>query len=474
MKKLKKELTFVLFFITFLGICTALPFILIQNNLVEPNIQKHVFPKPSQQEIDIITPGNKSYLEAMSGFYPATYGFESDTRARLPDWGTIAFVDTFYRDYSITYLWARVEAEWQGHRKILAFIDHQVNHYVYVRHESFNETSGTIEWFWGINKIGTNFGSYFRLMQSGTIACEINMDEGNFTCSDAGIIIPDVGYYDFDTWYHHKLSFDCSGAGNGRYTWVISYENGTQFAAATNMEFENNVDSIDTIHMESNFAGGSHRSYFDAFGLSWDPNYNLGDNLNEGLLLNFTGTIDFNWTGYSFDGQSIIPTFGNHTIPFPNDGPHTIQVFANDSMAQFYQSEIRHFMVDTIAPNSLISFGPYKDPNKVYKSTIFNITADDGVGSGISSIKYKINDSNLFDYSGSFSLFSYDYGDYIISYYAIDLAGHIEEENTLLVELVKKPSTPPTIPGYNIILLISIICIVSIVVFERGYKSINK
>ena len=61
----------------------------------------------------------------------------------------------------------------------------------------------------------------------------------------------------------------------------------------------------------------------------------IGDNLNEGLVLNFTCEIDFNWTGYSLDGQNNIPTFGNHTIPFPEDGSHTIQVFANDSLGKF-------------------------------------------------------------------------------------------------------------------------------------------
>ena len=115
-KNLKIKLTFVLIFLSFLGICTALPFFLIENNPVESNIQKNVFPKPSQPDIDIITPENATYTDPMSGYYTATYGFESDTSARLPDFGTIAFVDEFYRDYSITYLWVRVEKEWEGHR----------------------------------------------------------------------------------------------------------------------------------------------------------------------------------------------------------------------------------------------------------------------------------------------------------------------------------------------------------------------
>ena len=37
----------------------------------------------------------------------------------------------------------------------------------------------------------------------------------------------------------------------------------------------------------TSYAPTTYYSYFDALSLSWDPNYNIGDNLNEGLLLSF-------------------------------------------------------------------------------------------------------------------------------------------------------------------------------------------
>ena len=93
----------------------------------------------------------------------------------------------------------------------------------------------------------------------------------------------------------------------------------------------------------------------------------------------------------------------------PVDGHHTIQVFGNDSQGNIYESKIMPFIVDMNAPTSLISFTAYSDMNRVVKSTIFTITADD-LGSGVSVIRYKINSSAWTDYNGPFDLYVYEIG----------------------------------------------------------------
>ena len=105
-------------------------------------------------------------------------------------------------------------------------------------------------------------------------------------------------------------------------------------------------------------------------------------------------------------------------------------------------------------------------------STIFVLTADDGSGSGVSVIRYKINDSAWIDYDGPFNLSNYEYGDYLISYQAIDEVGNVEEIKTFLVTLEEMPRKPsePVIPGYNIILLIGVICLALIVFYKKRYK----
>ncbi|MFW9971159.1 MAG: hypothetical protein ACFFDF_13280, partial [Candidatus Odinarchaeota archaeon] len=75
-------------------------------------------------------------------------------------------------------------------------------------------------------------------------------------------------------------------------------------------------------------------------------NYDIGNNLNEGLLLSFETGFTPDWLGYSLDGQVNRTIFGNTTISFPyNKGLHTIQVFGNNSFGRIFQSELRYFTI---------------------------------------------------------------------------------------------------------------------------------
>jgi len=151
---------------------------------------------------------------------------------------------------------------------------------------------------------------------------------------------------------------------------------------------------------------------------------------------------------------------------FANDSVGNIGI--NDNSTILYTIKIFDFQ----KPSTTISFEPYSGINNVNESTLFNLAADDGLGSGISVIRYKINDSNWIDYDGVFDLSGYTFGDYIISYYTTDIAGNVEEIKTLLVILVDVSElTPsPIIPGYDLILLISLICVVSIILIKKRHK----
>jgi len=291
-------------------------------------------------------------------------------------------------------------------------------------------------------------------------------------------------------------------------------------------------------------------AYVDAVGYSWDPNYNIGDNSYEGLLLSFENTTVLDWMGYSLDSQANLTILGNSTIPMPEDGFHSIQMFGNDSVGTIYQSDIQPFSVDTeppeititspsqnqffgsAAPNFAISivepnlnttwytldggitnitsvgltgtinqtewnkivadsvtirfyandtygFEGYaevvikKDLNPPQSSIsqeglTFTITADDGLGSGVAVIRYKINGSAWIDYTGPFSL---DYGNYNITYQAIDAVGNVEGERTLIIKLGEPPieEEPPDtmmfiiaasiIGGIGLVIVITIIII---------------
>lgn len=117
---------------------------------------------------------------------------------------------------------------------------------------------------------------------------------------------------------------------------------------------------------------------------------------------------------------------------------------------------------DNKPPKSNIFYIPYNSTNTVVKSTYFTLFADDGIGSGISVIRYKINDSIWFNYTGPFTLSKYQYGDTLISFHSIDNKGNVENPNSILVNLIKLPDNP-IIPSFDIFILSCIFCLISVI-----------
>lgn len=171
---------------------------------------------------------------------------------------------------------------------------------------------------------------------------------------------------------------------------------------------------------------------------------------------NWTYIIDISGLGWS--DEFSISFFANDTV-----GNKKI----NDNSSILYKIEIFDFQ----KPSTTISFVPHSGKNNVNESTLFTLTADDGFGSGISVIRYKINDSDWIDYDGAFDLSGYAFGNYLISYYATDAANNIEEIKTLLVNLLEVSEEPsgPIIQGYDLILLLTVIGVISVLLVKRRY-----
>jgi uncharacterized delta-60 repeat protein len=191
-----------------------------------------------------------------------------------------------------------------------------------------------------------------------------------------------------------------------------------------------------------------------------------------GMAPNFDISIfelNLNTTWYNLNGGANITFSGltgtiNQTI-WNNiaEGPVTIRFYANDTMGNEGFSDVLIYK-DTTAPTSSISHA-FQGNNTVHTLTNFTLSADDGVGSGVSLIRYKINDSPWIDYSAPFTLAGYDSGDYIISYYSIDAVGNMEDPNEKLVDLISPTTT--IIPGYNILFLLGIISVVSLILLRK-------
>jgi len=132
------------------------------------------------------------------------------------------------------------------------------------------------------------------------------------------------------------------------------------------------------------------------------------------------------------------------------EGAVNIEFYANDSMGymEFVSVLIEK---DLTPPTSIIDFRPQEGINIVNDTTIFTINADDGSGSGIFIIRYRINESSWYDYSGPFTLEGYSQGTYNISYYAVDVVGNVEDVNDVIVKLIQEQ-----IPGFPLELIILI------------------
>ncbi|MFX1343460.1 MAG: hypothetical protein ACFFAI_00015 [Promethearchaeota archaeon] len=293
----------------------------------------------SASEINIITPENKTYTEPMNGFYPATYGFENDENGIVPaEW-----VDSKEDPLMIN----EIITELDGHKKILhmdkgnTFGDNNnmVNYF------KSAQQYGTIE-FWARTTDVSKESSWH--LKSGTFnqysIAGIAMINNTFKIKNSTSWYSVPYTANSSQWYHIKIQFEC-GTGNHygltQYKWRL-FVNNNQFGDYQMIQSRSDVSHI-LIHQ--NWAYANFHMYTDAIGYSWDLNYNLGDNLNEGLLISYESTITLEWKGYSLDNQPIQTILGNKTIPMPSEGLHRIQVIGNDSMGMLYQSDVRYFKI---------------------------------------------------------------------------------------------------------------------------------
>ncbi|TFF88319.1 MAG: hypothetical protein EU548_09025, partial [Promethearchaeota archaeon] len=382
-------------------------------------------------DIKILTPENDTYLEPMKGYYPATYGFENDIDGLVPN------------------NWANVSHE----ACRIRLIDEQNAHKHVVKLEDQNSTTGwvhldldvpdvtkqreTIElWYFPDTECYSHFEFYNNTVAN-ILTIRFNSADDTIYFYNGTDLVDFYSNY-IEKWYHIRIDMDYTSE-----KFNITIDNQLYIE---NELLINPADSCIKYRFNT-YGSTAGEVYLDSIGFSWDPDYNVGDNWNEGLLLSFEKYTNLDWMGYCLDGQNEVAILGNITIPFYEDGTHIIQVFGKNELGILAKSTLRYFTIDATAPISSIFFEPHSGGNIVNKTTNFTLIADDGLGSGILEIKYKINDSIWFEYTGPFNLSTMEFGIYNISYYAIDNVGHSEEIKSILVELIDTESPIPTPNG---------------------------
>ena len=346
MRKELKNRKIRLFILTILLIFSSLAFTLDLNqnersSEISSEIQHKVnAPKLSANEINITTPENKTYYEPMEGYYPANYGFENEKNGEEPSGWTRC--DSAYGT-------VQVVSEKQGHKKVLKVDDDAANNGedpgISI---DFSERipNGTLE-LWVYKESGTLPISIELLdIASGPryvnrLSCDryLYTTNNRFNLNPSETWTPFGPAFNENTWYHIRIDWDVAA------TTVDIYINGILEADGYAFTHSDAL-GVDRIDIQSAWTG-TGIFYVDAIGLKvGESSYNIGDNLKEGLLMSYENSTNLEAVNYSLDGQDQIPINGNTTISMPEDGPHTVQLFANDSDGLNYQSDLRHFSID--------------------------------------------------------------------------------------------------------------------------------
>jgi len=368
----------------------------------------------------------------MTGYYPATYGFENDKTGNVPyGWilensgGTASIIDSI-----------------GDHKKVLQLYDNNGSSGVELNNLfDSSQPSGTIEWWWRISdgiKIST-----FEIRDGSSLTITLFVRNSEFQYYSGGYL--SVQSVSNDIWYHHRIDFNCS---TDKFDWYID-----DVKKVDQGNFRTVATSVDRVFLHTQEVDSNFYNYFDAISYFWDTDYTIGDNLNEGLLLSFENSTNLEWMGYSIDGQINKTIIGNTTITFPTyDGLHTIQVFGNDSLNAIYESEIRYFSIDL--PPIIIINKPSQNDIFGLIAPSFNISIIEShlnetwytIDGGLTNYTFSgligtINQTTAWDNENS--------GPITIRFYANDSAGNVGFEDIIVLKDTSAPIIAINIPDEN-------------------------
>ncbi len=303
----------------------------------DEDLTSKTLPKIGDSSITINTPENTTYTGPMSGYYYGTHGFECDEDGALPKWFDVGLPDSSG--------FVRVESSLAGHNKVCQLRKNGGTQFA--RLDAFfpeNATAGTLE-FWiykdtdsSTDLTGFSIGS--ATVPGSIVFGIVNGDLYQHYWGSHTYFAYDV--FTKNTWHHIRWDFNLTKG------WQIQLDD-TWYGSDYAFSIEAGATVVDRFRLGTGFSGvnPNYGTWMDAFGYSWHPDYSIGDNLEEGMLLSFHNTTNLDWMGYSLDNQANKTVLGNTTIKMPSEGNHTIQMFGNDSTGTKYHSEKRCFTVDS-------------------------------------------------------------------------------------------------------------------------------
>jgi C1A family cysteine protease len=124
------------------------------------------------------------------------------------------------------------------------------------------------------------------------------------------------------------------------------------------------------------------------------------------------------------------------------DGRHVVEFYSIDYAGNTEALKSVIILIDMSSPVSSSNLiGTMGSANWYVSEVLVNISASDGI-SGVSSIIYRLDESTVENYSGEISISSE--GAHTLSYYSVDVAGNIENEQSIQFKI---DTSLPTVHG---------------------------
>lgn len=215
-----------------------------------------------QQDEDVST-FTSGDLEDMSGHYTATFSFKDDVVGEFPeDWTDI---------YSDSNNYAEVVEEIDGHKNVLHLTDDGSNTYPNVACVySTPQASQYYEFYYRVSDANTGHYLYFFITEDGGTGNAYFYVKNGLLKNRADSTHTEIGTINSNTWHRIRIYL-------GAYVncWIDGVQGGGNMGYHISPTVGFNKFSI---YSQSGFSGDI---YLDALGFTSDPDYELGDLLEE-------------------------------------------------------------------------------------------------------------------------------------------------------------------------------------------------